>query len=103
MIAYGRSTVTAGEDAFCAFAGLRDTKSYAMTHEEILAKYGEAIRMVDRLPETLADAMGNRMYLAVFDTEEKMQAFYRDVLVEAKQPQTRVRPSRIPKKRPLPA
>ncbi len=80
MIAFDRSTVAEGEHAFCAFAGRRDGKDFVLSHEELLAKYADQLRMVDRIPDVLADAMGNQMYVAVFPTEAKLKAFYRDVL-----------------------
>ncbi|HCT91873.1 MAG TPA: carbamoylphosphate synthase large subunit, partial [Lachnospiraceae bacterium] len=98
MVAYDRSTVTDGKDAYCAFAGLRDAKRYALSHEDIMAKYGNNIRMVERLPKALSGAMGNRMYLAVFDTEEEVQAFYKDVLMDPEQLQVQARPRRRRKK-----
>ena len=39
---------------------------------------------MERIPDALADAMGNRMYVAVFPTLAKLEAFYRDALAEAK-------------------
>ena len=94
MIAFDRSTVTTGKDSFCAFAGLRDAKHYALSHEDIMAKYGNAICMVERLPDALSGAMGNRMYLAVFDTEAEVQAFYKDVLMDPEQMQAQIHPRR---------
>ena len=35
--------------------------------------------MVERMPDALSDAMGNQMYLATFDTEEALNAFFADV------------------------
>lgn len=80
MIAFGHSTVPVGKHAFCAFAGLRDGKNFVMSHEDIMEQYGENMRMVDRIPDVLSGAMGNQMYVAVFDTEKQMDAFYKNVL-----------------------
>ena len=80
MIAYGDSLMPVGEHQFCAFAGLRDGKDFVMSHDDIMAKYGENMRMVSRIPEALSGAMGNQMYVATFPTEEAMNAFYKDVL-----------------------
>ncbi len=80
MIAFDRSTLEAGERAFCAFAGRRDGKPFVYSHEEILEKYGEHMRMVERIPDVLSGAMGNQMYVAVFPTQKAMDKFYRDVL-----------------------
>ena len=82
MIAFDRSTKPVGEHAYCAFAGLRDGKNFAMTHEDIMNKYGSQMKMVERIPEALSGAMGNQMYLATFPTEEAMNTFYADVTRE---------------------
>ena len=82
MVAFDESTKPKGESNHCGFAGLRDGKPFAMTHEDIMEKYGDHIRMVDRIPEALSGAMGNQMYLATFSTEEELMAFYADVTRE---------------------
>ena len=82
MIAFDESTKPKGESNHCAFAGLRDGKPFAMSHEDIMEKYGANIRMVDRIPDALSAAMGNQMYLATFPTEEELMAFYADVTRE---------------------
>lgn len=80
MIAFDHSTSPVGRHAYCAFAGLHDAKEYAMSHDDIMTKYGHCMKMVDRIPDALSGAMGNQMYMATFDTEEEMKNFYKDVL-----------------------
>ena len=80
MIAYDSTLTPVGGHQFCAFAGLRDGKNFKMSHEDIMAKYGYCMKMVDRLPDALAGAMGNRMYVATFPTREALDSFYSDVL-----------------------
>jgi len=80
MIAFDSSQTPVGRHAYCAFAGLRDAKDYVMSHDDIMAKYGYCMKMVDRIPDALSGAMGNQMYLATFDTEEEMHTFYKDIL-----------------------
>jgi hypothetical protein len=80
MIAFDQSTVPVGEHAYCAFAGRRDGKDFVLDDQDILDKYGEHMRMVDRIPEVLSGAMGNQMYVATFATKREMDAFYKDVL-----------------------
>ena len=80
MIAFDRSTLPTGEHAFCAYAGRRDGKHFALSHEDILHRYAAQMRMVERIPDALSGAMGNQMYVAVFPTREAMDAFYADVL-----------------------
>ena len=78
MIAYDSTLMAGGEHFFCAFAGRRDGKNFKLSHDELMAKYGPAMRMVDRIPDALSGAMGNQMYVANFSTKEEMDAFYAD-------------------------
>ena len=80
MIAFDHSTKSEGPHAFCAFAGRRDGKSFALSDDELIGKYASQMRMVTRIPDALSGAMGNRMFLAVFPTKEEMDAFYFDAL-----------------------
>ncbi|MBR6816017.1 MAG: carbamoylphosphate synthase large subunit [Clostridia bacterium] len=80
MIAFGKSTMPVGEHAYCAFAGRRDGKNFVLDHNALMEKYGQNMRMVDRMPDALALAMGNQIYVTTFATREQMDAFYADVL-----------------------
>ena len=80
MIAFDRSTLEDGEHAFCAYAGRRDGKDFALSHADILVKYGAQLKMVGRIPDVLSDAMGNQMYVATFPTKRGLDGFYRNVL-----------------------
>lgn len=80
MIAFGRSTMPVGTHAYCAFAGRRDGKDFSLSHADIIAKYGSHMKMMERIPDVLSGAMGNQMYVAVFDSKEEMDAFYNDIL-----------------------
>ncbi len=80
MIAFDHTDMPVRERSFCAFAGRRDGKHFVLSHKDLLAKYGSHIRMSGRLPEVLAGAMGNQIYIATFPTYEEMEAFYADVL-----------------------
>ena len=83
MIAYDSTLMPTGEHAFCAFAGRRDGKPFALSDEELAAKYAANMRVINRIPDALSGAMGNRMFLANFPTEEAMNAFYADAVREA--------------------
>ena len=80
MIAYDSSLKALGTCRYCAFVGRRDGKQYAMGHDAIMSKYGQSMRMQGRIPEALSGAMANDMYIAVFDTKEQMDAYFRDLL-----------------------
>ena len=69
-----------GEHFYCTFAGRRDGKHFVYSHEQIMQKYQQNMRMVDRMPDALSGAMGNQMYVATFSTREGMEQFYSDVL-----------------------
>lgn len=81
MVAFDRSAMPVGEHSFCAFVGRRDGKRFHYSHEEILERYAKELRMVERMPEALSGAMGNQVYLAVFPTQEELDAFYYDTLL----------------------
>ena len=80
MIAFDHSTLPDGKHAYCAYAGRRDGKDFVLSHEQILEKYGDNLKMVDRIPDVLSGAMGNQMYVAVFNTKKEMDSFYKNVL-----------------------
>lgn len=80
MIAFDKTEMHPGERQYCAFAGRRDGKRFVLSHEAVMEKYRQNIRMEDRLPEVLADAMGNQSYIAVFPTRHEMENFFQDIL-----------------------
>jgi len=78
MIAFDSTEVSLGDRFYCAFMGRRDGKNFVLDHDAIMEKYGSRMKMVDRIPDALAGAMGNQMYVANFSTREEMDEFYRD-------------------------
>ena len=46
-----------------------------------MKKYGQQMKMVERIPDVLSDAMGNQMYMATFSTQKQLDKFYHDVLL----------------------
>ncbi|MBQ6947168.1 MAG: carbamoylphosphate synthase large subunit, partial [Clostridia bacterium] len=80
MIAFGSSDLVPGERSFCAFAGRREGKNFVLSNEELAEKYRENLRMVERIPDALAGAMGNQMFVATFPTKKEMDKFYSDAV-----------------------
>ncbi|MCD8338309.1 MAG: ATP-grasp domain-containing protein [Lachnospiraceae bacterium] len=80
MIAFDRSTMPVGSHAYCAFAGRRDGKDFILSKDDILQKYSTHVKMAERIPDALSGAMGNQMFVAVFDSQKEMRAFYDDIL-----------------------
>ena len=80
MVAFDRSEMPVGQHRFCACVDRRDGKRFRFSHEELAARYAKEMRMMERLSPALAEAMGNQLFLAVFDTQEELDAFYRDAI-----------------------
>ena len=80
MVAFDRTDMPVGEHRFCACVGRRDGKRFRLSDAELAARYSKQMRMTERLDPALAEAMGNRLFLAVFDTQEELDGFYRDAL-----------------------
>ncbi len=81
MIAFNHSTKNPYESRYyCAFVGRRDGKQYTMDHNAIMSKYGSRMKMVGRIPDALADCMGNLMYVANMHTKEELNEYYKDLL-----------------------
>ena len=60
---------------FAACASRRDWVSYRNSDEDILSKYQNNICHCGRYPEVLSGAMGNRFFMAKFDTLEEVNEF----------------------------
>ena len=80
MIAYGSSLAPQGAHYYCAFLGRRDGKDFVISNEELADKYQANLKMVGRIPDALAGAMGNAMYIANFSSREEMDRFYQEAL-----------------------
>ena len=65
---------------FCAFAGRRRGKHYALSRDELLLRYGSHMKEYGEVDPALAPAMGDEFFIACFDTEEEVYAFYREAV-----------------------
>jgi len=63
------------DQQYCVYFGQRDRFKYVHSQTDILAKYGDRIKMYERMPEILSGAMGNQMYTALLPTKEAMDEF----------------------------
>ena len=79
MVCFDTNTKPTGAHHFCAFYGRRDGTRYKLDDYEIMMKYAGHIVMNGRIPDALSGAMANQMYVAIFDTQEELDAFYRDL------------------------
>ncbi|MBS5114472.1 MAG: carbamoylphosphate synthase large subunit [Erysipelotrichaceae bacterium] len=60
---------------FCMYVCRRDHMNYLHSHEEIMERYHDVIKMAERMPEVLSGAMGNQMYTAIFSDFEDAKEF----------------------------
>lgn len=75
MVAFGERRTPEGKPHYCAFASRRDIYHYQHSHEEVLARYGKAMVMCERMPEIFSAAMGNQMYTVKLDRFKDVQDF----------------------------
>lgn len=80
MIAFDKTDLEIGAYHYCGFAGLRDYRDYVLSHDDIIKKYSDHLKMTGRLPDALSAAMGNNIYMATFDTKEELDTFFKDLL-----------------------
>ncbi|MCH5147712.1 MAG: carbamoylphosphate synthase large subunit, partial [Clostridiales bacterium] len=72
--------LTTGEKFYCAFAGRRNGKEYALSEEQVKEKFADNLKLAEKVPDVLSGAMGNYMFVAAFKTKKDMQAFYTEIL-----------------------
>ena len=80
VLAYGSTELTCGEKYYCAYAGRRDGRDYALSESEVKEKYAASLKICERVPDVLSGAMGNHMFIAAFKTKKEMNDFYSEVL-----------------------
>ncbi len=83
MIAFDESKKPLGKRHYCTFMGRRDGVAYKMDHDAVMAKYGHCMKIQRRLPDALAGAMGNIIYIVNLETEQERDTFFRDLMERA--------------------
>ena len=76
MVAFDRREKGEGEQFYCAYAARRDGRRYLHSHEEIFARYGAAMCMSERVPDALADDLGNHAYIVRLGSEKEIEPFF---------------------------
>lgn len=64
-----------GEHGFSVYAGRRDCYEYVHSLDEVWARYGGAIVMCERMPESMVPQMGNQMFTVKLPTQEAVEEF----------------------------
>ena len=80
MICKDGTDLTKGERYFCAFIGRRDGRDYKYSDDELAWEYRDSLKVLGRVPDALSGAMGNRMLIINFKTEEEMNNFYKKAI-----------------------
>ena len=80
MVAFDQSTKPLGKRHYCAFCGRRDSKTYKLDHNAIMERYGHCMKMAGRIPDALSGAMGNDMYMAIFEDEDSLWTFFHELM-----------------------
>ena len=76
MVCFDRSAVRPGGPSYyCSYAARRDIYQYAHSHEEVLERYGDKIVQAVRMPDGLADDMGNFAYVARLGSKEEVDEY----------------------------
>lgn len=68
-----------GDHHYCVYASRRSCYTYVHSHEEILAKYGDRMKMCEVMPPLMHAAMGEQMYTAYVDDQDAVNEFIRFV------------------------
>ena len=82
VMAFDSTLVSSGEKYYCAFAGRRDGKNFVYSEQDIIDRYRNNLKSIERVPEALSGCMGNLSFIANFETREKMQEFFDDIIKE---------------------
>ena len=67
-------------DHYCVFVGRKDSHYHTIGESEILGRFFDHIVMHGRMPDAFSGAMGNQMYVAIFDTYEEVYEFGKFIL-----------------------
>lgn len=76
MVAYDERHKPQDEQYFCAYAGRRDNVAYQHSHDEIMQRYANEICMQQRVPQAIADDLGNTAYIVRLQSEDEVKAFF---------------------------
>ena len=83
MVAFDERRKPQGEQFYCAYASRRDGQGYLHSHEEVMARYGADICMSERVPDALADDLGNMAYIARFRNKKDIEPYFRFITQRA--------------------
>ncbi len=80
MVAFDCSTISCGNRHYAAFVGRRKEKNYVMNLPEVVAKYGDRLKLHEHQAPALAKLMGEELFIVIVDTEEELRQYLNDML-----------------------
>ena len=72
-----------GDDHFCLYLSRRDRFHYRYSSDEVLAACQGHVAMHERMPEAIADDLGNEFFILHARTKEEIERFTRLVWEKA--------------------
>lgn len=83
VVVQGKFTVDVERKYHCAHIGRKYGKTYRLSHEQILDKYGDRVIMFTEVSPVLAQVMGNMAYLVRSPDENEIKKIIQDMLALA--------------------
>ena len=77
MVAFDERRKGDGEQYYCAYVGRRDVHTYKHSHDEILARYSDALCLMERMSPALADDLGDMVYIVRLRAKADIDAFFK--------------------------
>lgn len=76
MIAFDKTNLQCGEKYYCGYAGRRKERSFTHTEQEIMDRYRDKLKSVEKIPEALSSTMADLAFIANFKNKEEMYEFF---------------------------
>lgn len=57
---------------YCLSITRRDSKNYRYSHDDIMEKFGHAIKAIKDMPEAFVALQGNQVYILTADTQDEI-------------------------------
>lgn len=82
MVAFGepKRVFENNKHYFTMYVGRRDQAEYTYSLNDLFSEYEDNIRVYQRIPDSISDAMGNDGIIACFDTLQEMNKFMKKAL-----------------------
>jgi len=79
VVAMGTTAMRTKRPWFCFYVGRKPGRMYRLSHEEILARFGEFLVHHERIDDVFATAIGSYGYILRHKTEESLHEAAREM------------------------